>query len=247
MKELEDFSWFPSALRLQQLEFIGWFSKEARIFKNLEKPFKNWLPEGRIRDLCSGSGQAAAYFSNWMGPEQYMELSDLYPSYIETYQKLSLPPNIKINYEALDVLKNQNNWIEEASGFTMFNAFHHFNEAQQRQLVQCMVQSNKPFFFVELLRPSLWTFIQVLITTTIGQVIFTPFIRPFRWQRFVLLPVNILTVLIDGLISVLKSKNAEQYHREIEGIDLGSYEINIFEVSSIFRTQLCVIEGKVKS
>jgi hypothetical protein len=45
-------------------------------------------------------------------------------------------------------------------------------------------------------------------------LVFTPFIRPLSLRRIFftyILPVNLITITYDGIISVLKSRTADQY------------------------------------
>jgi len=52
------------------------------------------------------------------------------------------------------------------------------------------------------------------LTTTIGCLLLTIFIKPFSLIRLLftyILPVNILTITYDGMISVLKSRSLKQY------------------------------------
>jgi hypothetical protein len=245
MKELEDYPWFPDALRLQQMEFIGWTTSHMGVLNGAVTPYRIWKPEGKIMDLCSGSGQPAI----WMHPKSgsgYLELTDLHPSFLKTFPEGYASANVVLRTQPLDVLGTERRWMNEASGFTMYNAFHHFSAHQQKMIVSQLIQAEKPFFFVEILQPNLWSFLQILLTTTLGQFILGPFIRPFRWSRLLftyLLPVNLLTITFDGLVSVFRSQSKEEYQRRISSLATEEYEIKIYNKQSAFGTQLTIIEG----
>jgi hypothetical protein len=91
---------------------------------------------------------------------------------------------------------------------TLFNAFHHFTAAQQRELIR--LHAPRGVLVFEVLQPTLTTFLKILLTTTIGQLLLAPFVRPFRWERLLftyLLPINLITIPWDGLVSVLRSSH----------------------------------------
>jgi hypothetical protein len=52
--------------------------------------------------------------------------------------------------------------------------------------------------------------LKIIFTTTIGQIILTPFVKPFSWMRLVftyIIPINLFTITWDGVVSVLKSES----------------------------------------
>jgi hypothetical protein len=45
-------------------------------------------------------------------------------------------------------------------------------------------------------------------------LVLTPFIRPFSLKRMIftyIIPINIITITFDGIVSVLKSRSVKQY------------------------------------
>jgi hypothetical protein len=98
----------------------------------------------------------------------------------------------------------------------MFNAFHHFRDEEKLQIIQKIQFSGSEAFFVEILEPNLICLVKVFFTSTIGNLVLTPFIRPFSFRRLLLtyvLPVNLLTITLDGVVSVLKSRSVSQYKK----------------------------------
>jgi hypothetical protein len=92
---------------------------------------------------------------------------------------------------------------------TLFNAFHHFTPEQQRQFVRS--HASRGVMIFEVLQPTAFAFLNILFTTTVGQLLLAPFVRPFRWERLLftyLLPINLITIPWDGLVSVLRSSHA---------------------------------------
>jgi hypothetical protein len=98
--------------------------------------------------------------------------------------------------------------------YTMFNAFHHFKDKEKVKIVQEIQNSGSTAFIVEILEPTIFCLLKIFFTTTIGSLVLTPFIRPFSLKRLFftyILPVNILTITFDGIVSVLKSRSVKQY------------------------------------
>jgi hypothetical protein len=98
--------------------------------------------------------------------------------------------------------------------YTMFNAFHHFTDEQKVRIVQRIRATGSEVCFVELLEPTLTCTIKVLLMTTLGTLLFTPFLRPFSFGRLFftyVVPINLLTITYDGVVSVLRSRSAHQF------------------------------------
>jgi hypothetical protein len=207
MKELEDQNWFPSWLRNFQTEFIGLISLQSGIYSEFITHInKMHLPE-KMSDLCSGSGQPALHIFKNCDAFQILSLSDKYPNRnIHT-----LDSTIKIDTSDVTTQEFTSNEC-----YTMFNAFHHFNDSEKIKIVDRLSRSGSFAFIVEILEPTLLCLLKVLVATTIGVVVFTPFVRPLNFKRLFftyVLPVNIITILVDGVISVCKSRFIAQYKR----------------------------------
>jgi hypothetical protein len=98
--------------------------------------------------------------------------------------------------------------------YTMFNALHHFSDAEKLQIVERIKASGSHGLLVEILEPGALNMLKVVLTTTLGTLVFTPFIRPLSLRRLFftyILPINLFTITYDGIVSVLKSRSAEQY------------------------------------
>ncbi len=224
LKELEDYNWFPNGLRKFQLEFIGSLVKWFNFYKPLVPLAKNLLVIAKanaVLDLCSGSGEPAIYLQNKLGNNFVTTLTDKFP------QKKSSTSSIIYLNESIDVL---NIIPEKEKLYTMYNAFHHFDDEEQRRILQLFSTNQSSILIVEILTPSFFTFLNVVFSGTIGQLILTPFIRPFSfWRLFFtyVIPVNIFTVVYDGIISVLKSKTLKQYQTLANSITKSNYCIEV--------------------
>jgi hypothetical protein len=203
--ELEDLPAFPSVLRRQQVEFIGWLVDHFGIYAPAVPLLSAALVRtgnAHVTDLGSGSGGPIQYLARHPGLShvQFL-LTDRYPAPTTTGSK-----HVSWHTYPVDALS------PNAPGdglLTLFNAFHHFTPVQQEQLVQ--LHASRGLIVFEVLQPTLFSFLKILFTTTIGQLLLAPFVRPFRWERLLftyILPINLLTIPWDGLVSVLRSDHA---------------------------------------
>lgn len=237
MKELEDYPWFPSFLRVQQMDFIGWLPVAFGLYEPLV-PMVRALLRGNsatmITDLCSGSGRPAEALAASLGVD--CRLTDLYPS---------------ASAELLDVLHLG---LDQPEGvLTMFNAFHHFNKEQQQSILDQIASLQQPgghrspCMLVELLHPGLLDYIKIFVTCTVGQLLLAPFVRPFRWSRLLLtylLPVNLLTITFDGLVSVGRSMPLQYYQDLCREATTAEYGFDAQHTRTRWFTTLTVITGK---
>lgn len=203
LRELEDLPWFPHILRSMQMEFIGWMVLFLDVYKPVISEIQNTLAKSnsnQILDLCSGSGQPIISISNKLIDLKRVHLSDLYPNGKSVKGDL-----IKWISQPLNVLDDQ---IQILGMRTVFNAYHHFDEEGKSRLLRNHAPHG--LFIAEVLQPNLFTGIKILFTTTILQLIFCPFIKPFSWKRILftyIIPINLFTITWDGIISVLKSQS----------------------------------------
>lgn len=190
-------------MRRMQLEYIGWLVGFLRMYQPILPVIERLAQDKRqIHDLCSGSGRPAMYLSAFLN--QHWLLSDLYPQQVEdlpsTMKYLKHPLDVKTLVPEKDVL------------YTMFNAFHHFTPEEQLKMLSNLSQSH--FVIAEILKPSISDFIKILLTTTILQVVSVPFQKPFTLKRLFftwIIPLNLITVTWDGLVSVLRSIPEQRY------------------------------------
>jgi len=225
LKELEDQDWFPPLLRKYQMEYIGMIVKLFGTYRNLVPIIKSKLLKNNystIVDLCSGSGFPAIYMHEKLKINGLKSiLTDKYPQNIidiKGVQYLSQP------LELTKIIPLSDRF------YTLYNAWHHFELIEQENLMQKTIKNNSSLYIVEILTPTIFSFIMVTLSSTFGVLLTCPFIKPFEWKRIILtyvLPVNILTVLIDGYISILKSKSKKTYEKELKLLDVNQDFIKI--------------------
>ena len=209
MKELEDYRWFPSVLRNFQTEFIGFVVARFNVYDVFIHHLNSLhLPVQSMTDLCSGSGEPAFSIFRKSNCFSRLLLSDKFPNALKLKEN-----TISYEIQSSDVLAME---FHHGTYYTMFNAFHHFSDEEKIAIVQKIRDSGSAAFIVEVLEPTIFCLLKILFTTTIGNLLLTPFVRPFSIKRLLftyLLPVNILTITFDGVVSVLKSRSVQQYQR----------------------------------
>lgn len=231
MKELEDYHWFPQSFRRFQTDFIGFFVLKFQFYKPFVTHLKQLNWKGKQLDLCSGSGQPAISIFNDSNTFDNITLSDKFPDF---HQPIS--NNIHFEMQSVDALTHV---FESDVTYTMYNAFHHFTDAQKQLIVAKITEANAKAIFVEILNPNIVQIVKVLLAGTIGAFFLMPFVKPFSMKRLVftyILPINLFTISYDGVVSVLKSKSIHQYKQLFS-----SSQVEVFKLNSLFQT-LTVIQ-----
>ncbi len=237
MRELEDRPWFPQFLRQHQMEYLSFLSKTFNIYKPVREMLiqnnKSALQNGWT-DACSGTGGPIESFHF---PYKVL-LTDLYPP----PYSLNLPTNIVYYTQPV----NLETELPPGNGLiSLFNGFHHFSDPLKKEIIDRIKQAKRPFFIVEILQPTCRHFIAVLFSTTIGHWLAVPFMKPFSWKRIFftyIIPLHTLTVCIDGIISVFKSKSRRFYSNLCNQLTEEDYSIQLIQAKGI-SGNILVLQG----
>jgi hypothetical protein len=245
MKELEDYAWFPPLLRRFQAEYIGQLAARTKVYRPLLPILKKMIDQqrpGQITDLCTGNADPMLYMARHLPEPQRIVLTDKFP-------RPDLAPEPGIHH--IHVLTTPFDVTTDAFApdqlYTMFNAFHHFGPAGQLSLMQRVKASGSAFLWVEILEPGLFSAVKIAAATTVGQLLLAPFVRPFSIFRLLLtyvLPINLFTVTLDGLISVAKSKPLAHYQQLARVVHGEGYTVRAWQQKTAFFTTLTIIQGE---
>lgn len=225
MKELEDYKSFPVFLRNFQTDFIGFAVVKLRVYDVFVNYLKRLsLVKQPMTDLCSGSGEPAITIFKNCDRFSELVLTDKYPRPLHFYDE-------KISYEAqsLDVVEMK---FKSGAYHTLFNSFHHFNDANKLKVAKEIQASGSDAFIVEVLEPTFFCLLKVLMMTTVGTCLLTPLIKPFSFQRLFftyIIPINIITITFDGVVSVFKSRSLKFYKMLFAGEEK---TIRVFEIEN---------------
>ncbi len=242
LKELEDYPWFPTSLRKMQLEYVGWISVQLKLYRPLLNEIIKF-PSNHWTDLASGSGWPALYLQKNSSDQIHYTLSDLYPDSVSNEVK----KQVKVECESLNIINIQ---PQTGKQYSLFNAFHHFSSAQQKQLMMKMKEARASCIIAEVLEPTLLCFIQVTLAALILQPLTAWAIRPFAILRMIttyLIPVQLVTVAWDGWLSVFKSKTAKQYKELVCEFADHQYSIEVKRIQQLQGNLIVIIAQPISS
>lgn len=227
--EIEDLPWCPNALRDALTDYLGFVFERFAPYAGtapLIARLLDRLGERRIVDLCSGGG------GPWLDlvrrlravqPGVRVLLTDCYPNQ-GAFARLSSRSGGALEAHAAPV--DAAAVPAELGGLrTLFTAFHHFRpEVAQRILADAARQGRTIAVFEASHRSFLA--IVAMPVFALGVLIFTPFIRPFRWNRLVwtyLVPVLPLMIWFDATISCLRTYTRAELRQMAADVGADSY------------------------
>jgi hypothetical protein len=121
---------------------------------------------------------------------------------------------------------------KELEGFrTLFSSFHHFEPEQARAILEDAVKDRRGIGIFEMTARSPLA-VLCMVLAPITTLLFTPFIRPFRWSRLVwtyLVPVVPVLAMFDGIVSCLRTYSASELTELISGLQDCGYTWEIGE------------------
>ncbi len=245
--EFEDQKWFPGFLRDYMTDFLQFASNQGKIYDPIIPLLVDRLKKEKypvIIDLGSGGGGGLISLNNSLKedlPELKIILTDLYPNRAAFEHASTLAENFEFVEQAVDA----RNVPGELKGLrTQFLSLHHFKPADAKAILQNAVHANSSIAVFEAQERSLASFIGMLLSP-LTVLLFTPFIRPFRWGRILftyLLPIIPIAVLWDGLVSALRTYSVNEMQElvhDLQGAD--TYDWNIGKAKAKFGIVLYLI------
>ncbi len=210
--EWEDFGWYPSALRDLETDLLRWTITAFGIYDRTAPLVARCLRASRDRrvvDLCSGG--AGPWRTLWRlvereaGEPVPVTLSDKFPN-LPAFERTRAETAGRVDFRAdpLDATAVPEAWSGCAR--TIFSAFHHFPPPLATAILRDAFDRRAPIGVFEGARRSIAEIAPILLTPFVVWLA-VPFVRPWRWQRFLftyLLPVTPLAALWDGIVSCLR-------------------------------------------
>jgi hypothetical protein len=209
--ELHEQSWFPKFLRDDITDTLQFALSSTAAYGSIAPLFERALCAAKrhsIVDLCSGGG------GPWLDLGRRLEsgvagfqllMTDKFPN-VTAFETAQARSEFPMNFCAQSVDAREVPGALE--GFrTMFSAFHHFRPADARAVIQNTVDAGQGIGIFEITRrtaPALAS----MILWALSPLLFTPFVRPFRWSRLCftyLLPIVPFVLLFDGVVSCLRT------------------------------------------
>ena len=209
--ELEDLAWWPGVVRDLATDYLRFMETKFALHRPVVPLLEAALREcgtTRLVDLCSGgAGPVVSLVAELRarGLTVSAVLTDKFPN-ADAFADVAGASGGAISFEPAPV--DAQSVPERLSGFrTIFNAFHHFPPAAATAVLRDAVEARQPIGVFEIPERSVGNLVPFLFTP-LYVVLVTPFIRPFRWDRFFwtyLLPLVTLTCWWDGIVSQLRA------------------------------------------
>jgi hypothetical protein len=232
--ELHDQPWFPAFLRDLTTEALEAVWNESHLYRPIAGKLREAVAQSRaeqIVDLCSGGGGPwlGLYDDVADGRPLRVWLTDVYPN--ARLLRTRLPDGLRAKAEPVDARSVP----DDLRGFrTIFSSFHHFDPAPARALLADAFRRRKGIGVFEGARRN-WL--------TLAQVMGVPFLalgaaaraRPVRGQRIIwtwLIPVVPAVLLVDGILSCLRSYSMDDLSELTDGLSSPDYRWEVGEARS---------------
>jgi len=212
--EIHDLPSCPRSLRDALTDFLAFSVNLARAYDPVGPLLRRAVDRTgarRIVDLCSGAGGPWPTIGAQVGVP--VVLTDLYPHGDEV---------VRVDARAVP---------PELDGFrTIFTAFHHFRPHDARAILADAVHRGQGIGVFEIARRAPLEIVLIAFTW-LGTLASVPFIRPWRWSRFLwtyLPPVLPLVGTFDGIVSCLRTYSQAELAELVRGLDSYDWEIGDF-------------------
>lgn len=215
--EIEDQSWCPGVIRDAMTDFLRFLMETFAPYRGAAAILARARAETgdeSIVDLCSGGG------GPWLdlihrtaaagGRTPRVRLTDWFPNRA-AFARLREASGgaIEGDAEPVSAMAVPTRLV----GFrTLFTALHHFRPGDAHAILADAVRARRGIAVFEVTRRTPLALLGAMFLPLLV-LLFTPFIRPFRWSRVLwtyLVPVLPLAVWFDGTVSCLRTYTAEE-------------------------------------
>ena len=223
--EIHDLPSCPASLRDALTDFLAFTEHLSGAYDPIGPMLRRAVERTKARrivDLCSGAGGPWSRLAGQVGVP--VLLTDLYPHRDRGgAQRMPFHPR-PVDARAVP---------QELDGFrTIFTAFHHFRPAEARAILGDAVRARQGIGVFEIARRAPLE-MAVIAFTWLGTVALAPFIRPWRWSRFLwtyLPPVLPLVGTFDGVVSCLRTYSIKELRGLVWGLDTYDWDFGNFRV-----------------
>jgi hypothetical protein len=236
--EIEDQSWCPPAVRDGVTDFLQFMSDAGRLYAPAAPILAAALRRGaatRVVDLAGGAGGAWRSLLPALaeqGAAPSVQLTDRHPNVVafarverDTHGAVAGYPH-PVDAAAVPA---------ELSGLrTIFAALHHFRPAEVREVLRDATARGEGFAAFEPMHRDLRAMLLTCLTPLVVLLV-TPRLRPFRWSRLFwtyLLPAIPLVVLVDGVVSCLRTYTPAELRAMAAEVEADGYQWDAGEIGS---------------
>ena len=238
--EIEDQWWCPDVLRDALTDYLRFVMERFTPYTPAAPLLAQALErssESRVVDLCSGGGGPWVDLLRRLRAQGRMALrvqvTDYYPNRAAFARLRDLSGGAIVGViEPVDATEVP----PHLAGFlTMFTALHHFRPAVARRILAGAVRQRRGIAVFEItLRSAIG--IGGMVFFALGVLLFTPFIRPFRWSRLLwtyVIPLVPLLVWWDATVSCLRTYTPDELREMVAhlGTDDYAWDVGIVRVA----------------
>lgn len=233
--EIHEQPWFSCSLRDEITDALHFGLNLLKIYTPTVPLLRSALDSigsRSIVDLCSGGGGPWPDFSRRLeadGQPFHIWLTDKYPS-LRASENVRAASNNQctVYLSAVDAMHVP----QELNGFrTMFTSFHHFSPNEAQAILQDAIDARQGIGIFEITRRAPST-IALMFLWAFLLFICTPLIRPFRLSRLLwtyVIPVIPLVLLVDGIVSCLRTYHPQELRDIIEKLNATNYQWQVGE------------------
>lgn len=237
--EWEDLQWFPKSWRDYGTDYLRFIATKFDIYKPILPIIRkgidasgssNWI------DCASGGGSSILSLAKSLHsekPDLKITLTDYYPNIAAFNRTKSEFPEV-ITFESGSVDATNVPTHLQGKFISIFGAFHHFRPKQAQQILQNAVDNHSPITVFEPVGRNFGSFFSMLFVI-LNVLIFTPFIRPVRWEvlPFIyIIPIIPLYILWDGIASIFRTYSQPELREMVKSLnDTDTFEWEIGKTS----------------
>ena len=238
--EFEDKTWLPAIIREGMTDYLRFILNSGNFYEPASPLIMQLLQQTsaiQVIDLCSGGGGTIEQIQKNLQQQYQQEvkfvLTDKFPN-INAYQFIQNNTGGKVDYIALPV--DAAKVDPSLKGVrTIFSAFHHFDKATAREVIQNAVDDKQAIGVFDGGDKNIFIILAIIILHPIIIILCTPFFRPFKWSRLLftyIIPLIPLFTVWDGIVSIARLYTPQQL------LDIAN---------SVDSTGYCCTAGKVKN
>ncbi len=210
--EFEDQAWLPDTIREGMTDYLRFVLNSGNFYEPVAVKIMYLLEKTnavQVVDLCAGGGGTMEQMQkiielNYAPTVKYI-LTDIFPN-INAYQFLEQKTNGKIGFMPLPI--NAAKVPLSLNGVrTIFSAFHHFDGDIAKKVIEDVVEKKAAIGVFDGGDKNIFFILAMTLLHPIAFILFTPFLRPFKWSRLLftyVLPVIPFCTMWDGIVSITR-------------------------------------------
>lgn len=223
--EIEDQPWCPRSVRDGVTDYLRLMADSARVYDPIAPLLADALRDSgasAVVDLAAGAG------GPWRSLLPALHARGVSPAISLTDQHPNSAAFASIERDTGGAVRGYPRPADataipsDLAGFrTIFAALHHFHPADARAVLQDAVHRGEGIAAFEPMHRSVRAILLTCLTP-IAVLLTTPRLRPFRWPRLFwtyLVPAIPLVVLLDGIVSCLRTYTPEELRGLVAGLE----------------------------